>query len=1164
MSLEKTPVADSSHVPSKDVIVYAVSSRGSTAILDGGSNRILFPQNYPHVTSFVPAPSVAHQADGTSTLMIYGEAKYGIFNVLIADVQRPIISEPVLLKPPYNLKIQKEGTHMYIYEEVPFRLMTTATLGSDDLHHPDNINDFHTYQQHKSAQPQTSLASVEDKTYIQGSQRHVNKATRANLNPLETLHIILNHAPEHLIKRLVRLQLIQGLKYTWDEIKHFTLRLCDTCLKARMRAFPVYSPLNPHQYQVMECISVDILDVGRVKTFDGHLFAALFICRACKVKFVYPLTKKSDFLTYFKHVVSKLGNGRVKIINADSGAEELDINLQRFCQEANVQLHLAPPKKPEYSFVESSVGVVKRGTRAALQYNLAPLIWWFRAMRYTVWTDNRLPNSTSDTPPITHFDGTVVDVSHAVPFYATGYHNVTTEEKQSKTFSDNAIRCRMIGYADNLLGGDQYQLSKQAPPNIVSYKQSYLCLKDSGVIVVRHDCYFPIYQDQAGSNLLRPNPAERLAKVVTVPDYNLVYNEAVQVSSAACNDNSNPINNDTVPHCCLPSVSFTTTKKRLLKYLDHIDLPTIDEMTSAVPEHPAWVPTKPAGPIPQSIEEALTNCDKSYWRSSVIREMQGILKRNSWASLSLEDQHRHADKAVRCKYSAFKVKRDEVNSLFRFKSRMTPKGFTQVLGESYTETFAATAKFESICVVLCLCAIFDWLLMGLDVENAFCEGDLQETIYMMLPEQVYRNDDGSPIIVRLLKAMYGLKQAAYVFQCMVRELLAETPCKTCISDSCVFVGMDETQTYIIIIVIWVDDCLITGNWESEIKRLIELFALRFTKVTTEGELKRYVGIDIARDRVNHSMTLSQQPYRQQLVDKYLPKTAATKSNPVNPTNNLRALGDYKEPPIHEQAGELGYLADRTGPEIKFPVSQIRSAAANPTSDHVKAVRHMHRYIAQDTKTGLTYSRGNSTDIVLFGYADGSQIRYGDSKSQLAYCLFLNLFSGCMLARTIKSNSVSLAPSQTELQAVVLIIKKIIWTRHFLAELYQPQVEPTVVYTDSSTLIDQVKSDKIPSTIDHIVLAINFIKEHVMKGTIELRHIDTGNNIADIGTKNLASEPFKHLADRLLHGHRGIAPVSTKQPNKRADNPLVKILANQRKEKRKAGSNNLRFLNTEDN
>jgi hypothetical protein len=59
--------------------------------------------------------------------MIYGKAKYGIFDVLIADVQRPIISEPVLLKPPYNLKIQKEGTHMYIYEDVPFRLMTTIS-----------------------------------------------------------------------------------------------------------------------------------------------------------------------------------------------------------------------------------------------------------------------------------------------------------------------------------------------------------------------------------------------------------------------------------------------------------------------------------------------------------------------------------------------------------------------------------------------------------------------------------------------------------------------------------------------------------------------------------------------------------------------------------------------------------------------------------------------------------------------------------------------------------------------------------------------------------------------------------------------------------------------------------------------------------------------------
>ena len=84
-------------------------------------------------------------------------------------------------------------------------------------------------------------------------------------------------------------------------------------------------------------------------------------------------------------------------------------------------------------------------------------------------------------------------------------------------------------------------------------------------------------------------------------------------------------------------------------------------------------------------------------------------------------------------------------------------------------TFAPTAKFKSICIVLNLAAIFDWELHGIDIENAFLESDLEKAIYMELPVDTYSEPNGKPVIVRLKKSVYGLKQADELFYKLMKR-----------------------------------------------------------------------------------------------------------------------------------------------------------------------------------------------------------------------------------------------------------------------------------------------------------------------------------------------------------------------------------------------------------
>ena len=590
-----------------------------------------------------------------------------------------------------------------------------------------------------------------------------------------------------------------------------------------------------------------------------------------------------------------------------------------------------------------------------------------------------------------------------------------------------------------------------------------------------------------------------------------------------------------------------------------LDFPSLDEILSVELPATQWQFAAPKSmALPKSVAEALAMPDAVPWKSSYIREVFNLLKKDTWASLTLHDQNANRDKALRSMFVP-KIKKEQVGNSrvikYRFRSRLTAKGYSQQQGVNYDETYAPTARFESICIILLLATVHNWNFSGIDIENAFVEGTLSETIYMMLPEDVFRNPDGSSVIVRLLKTLFGLKQASRVFYKMIVKILLELGLKPTLHDPCIFVFYDPVSNLITIVILWVDDVGLTGNDIAMIEQIIAAIRAAFAKIVHTAELTTYVGLNIFRDRATHAMSLSQGVYLRSLTARYINGTATTKSTPMTPSMDVRTLGDGSLEPMYQQAGEISYPADRVRPELKFPASVLKSAASNPTASHERAFKRTIRYLAKDPDTGLTFRRGSSDEIALFGIADGSNIRGHDSLSQLAYCFFLNLFSGTICARSVKSKKVSTSPAETELDACVLAIKSMIFLRGLLAELHHAQSQPSVLYTDSSVVLDWISDNSRHSKrADHLVLAINFVKQQVELGIVELRHIDTDSNTADVMTKNLPLEPFLRHKQTLLQGHDGVQPISSKLPMGRVttpqkSNPLTSIMAKQRKQKR---------------
>ena len=112
--------------------------------------------------------------------------------------------------------------------------------------------------------------------------------------------------------------------------------------------------------------------------------------------------------------------------------------------------------------------------------------------------------------------------------------------------------------------------------------------------------------------------------------------------------------------------------------------------------------------------------------------------------------------AIGCKW-VFRIKENADGSINRYKAGLIAKGFHQVHGFDFHETFSPVVKPVTIQVVLTLALSQGWDLFQLDVNNAFLNGLLEETVYMTQPAGF--EVEGKSMVCKLNKVLYGLKQA---------------------------------------------------------------------------------------------------------------------------------------------------------------------------------------------------------------------------------------------------------------------------------------------------------------------------------------------------------------------------------------------------------------------
>jgi hypothetical protein len=103
-------------------------------------------------------------------------------------------------------------------------------------------------------------------------------------------------------------------------------------------------------------------------------------------------------------------------------------------------------------------------------------------------------------------------------------------------------------------------------------------------------------------------------------------------------------------------------------------------------------------------------------------------------------------------------KLNEDGKVVRNKERLVCKGYAQVEGIDFEETFSPIVRLEAIRMLLAFARFKSFKVYQIDVKYSFLNGYLEEEVYIEQPEGFLLSENGG-YVCRLKKSLYGLKQA---------------------------------------------------------------------------------------------------------------------------------------------------------------------------------------------------------------------------------------------------------------------------------------------------------------------------------------------------------------------------------------------------------------------
>jgi len=244
--------------------------------------------------------------------------------------------------------------------------------------------------------------------------------------------------------------------------------------------------------------------------------------------------------------------------------------------------------------------------------------------------------------------------------------------------------------------------------------------------------------------------------------------------------------------------------------------------------------------VPRSFDNA---CQYPGWRKAIDREYNALINRGTWSYVKIEPGMNIVPYTW-----VFKVKPlDAEGRKFMEKARCCLRGDQQLAYVDYdpTNIYAPVASHDSIRMLLALAAAEDSYLEGADVSNAYLYGDLTIPIIMQQPTDSSQKLAKPGYACKLLKSIYGAKQAGEIWGSLLDKSLKKWGFKVSRYDHRIYLYRQGAEYVTIAIV--VDDLAFASNSTRLMNQLKENLASNFD-VKLFGKLTSFVGWNISNQQ----------------------------------------------------------------------------------------------------------------------------------------------------------------------------------------------------------------------------------------------------------------------------------------------------------------------------
>ena len=440
------------------------------------------------------------------------------------------------------------------------------------------------------------------------------------------------------------------------------------------------------------------------------------------------------------------------------------------------------------------------------------------------------------------------------------------------------------------------------------------------------------------------------------------------------------------------------------------------------------------------------------------------------------------------------------------------RGFTQVEGIDYEETFAPTAKFVTIRVIIALATSLRWPLEQADIDTAFLWSDIKEDIFMQQPKG--HVDESHPnYVCKLQKSLYGLKQSAHLWNRLLSKTLRIFGFTQLLTDTSCFVKSDQDGTAVIMAV-YVDDMIIAGRTPALVQKTIADLKGHF-QVKELGPVKWVLGISVDRDFEGGVTTIHQKKYINDMVNRFGQQDAAPVGLPY-------AGGDEKQPEdvvdcdpkaaslYRSITGSLLYAAVATRPDINETVTRLCRAMQSPkTVDMNKAIRRL-RYLKGTADLGVQYSGSNG----LLCYCDSNWGGPVERRlSRTGYAFMLN--NGAIIFRSLMQKAQALSTAEAEYVALCAATQDGAYLLQMLTEMGMGDNAPITILEDNQACISVGTKDIVSPKLKHIDIKFHYVKTMVQENKIKLVYCPTYHQAADILTKGTDKLTFIRHRSTLM-------------------------------------------------